>query len=735
MTFLNGILAFGAAAAAIPLLIHLLNRSRFRTVEWGAMHLLESVIRTNNRRIRLEQFLLLLVRCAIPAILAVCLARPVLTGWQALPGEVPSSTVLLLDNSYSMDARSNGGTHFEEAVDHACAIVDQLDRRSDMATVTTGGTPSPLFDSPVFDAQMMTRRLRRLTGGFGASATVDSFESGLGIASQMANARRHLILISDFQATDWEMFDSTSTARLREQIDAMPIRPSLTLLTVGDEVNDNVSVDSIDFSRNALGIGQGLQLRVNLRNHGPKAYPVARVRLRLDGKPEAASQIALEPQAAAQVLFTCQFNTPGSHVVEVEAAVDDRLATDNFCAASVTVLERIDVLLVDGAPSSKPLESETDFLAVALTPYTFGRARLTDLLETRTIATSELDEEALADARVVVLANVPQLKDEQVTALTDYVHGGGSALVFLGNKTDLKWYNQTLHQTAPAFLPMPLASLQGDSGDDRKSVRIVAQHFEHLALEVFNDRTSGNLADAEIWNWYRLGQPEQPAVARQTGTERGPTSEAGTAVVLAHLETGDPLIVERAFGAGVVVQVATACDADWSTLPMQPAFLPLMQQLVTTMASQVMPSRNIRTGEPLVAILPGDSAGLPLTLASPDGTRHTVRPVARGMQSVVQFDRTGQPGVYTLTGPDARAIHFVALAPRRESDLRRLAPEGIATVAEGLNADVVESAQEFLELDRTRRHGREIWRLLLLAVLALMFTELFLQQRFARVRP
>lgn len=730
MTFLNGVLALGAAAAAIPLLIHLLNRSRFRTVPWGAMHLLESVIRTNNRRLRLEQLLLLLVRCAIPAVLAVCLARPVLTGWQALPGEAPSSMVLLLDNSYSMDARSNGGAHFEAALDHACAIVDRLDRRSDIAVITTGGTPTPIFDRPVFDPQMMTNRLRRLTGGFGASTTIDSLEAGVAAASGMAHARRHLILISDFQRADWESFASAGSARLREQLEAMPIRPTLTLLKVGDEVEDNVSVDSIDFSRGALGVGQTLQLRANLRNRGPKAYPAARVLLRVDGKPNSASQIALEPAAAAQVLFTCQFKTAGSHLIEVEAAVEDRLATDNFCAASIPVLERIEVLLVDGAPSSKPLESETDFLAVALTPYTFGRAKLTDLLETRTIATSELNAAALVDARVVVLANVSRLTDEQVAALTEYVRGGGSALIFLGNKTDLDWYNRTLHSGTTALLPMPLASLEGGSTDDRQGVKIVAQHFEHPALEVFNDRTSGNLADAEIWNWYRFGRPEQSSAAAPPAND-----ENGTAVVMTRLETGDPLIVERGFGTGVVVQVATACDADWSTLPMQPAFLPLMQQLVTTMASQVMPSRNIETGEPLVAVLPDDSAGLPIVLTSPDGTRHTVRPVARGAKSVVQFDRTGQPGAYTLTTPDAKAIHFVAQAPRSESDLRQLTLEEIADVARDLDADVVRSSQEFLELERKRRHGREIWRLLLLGVLALMFAELFLQQRFARVRP
>ena len=728
MTLLNGILAFGAIAASIPLIIHLLNRSRFRTVPWGAMHLLESVIRTNNRRIRLEQLLLLIVRCAIPAILAFCLARPVLTGWQALPGEVPSSTVFLLDNSYSMDVRSDGETHFQHAVEQACTIVDQLDRRSDISAITTGGSPTPLFDRAIFDPRMMTQRVRRLTGGFGPSATFDSITSGVGTLAAMANGRRHLILVSDFQAADWKSISSPGMQRLRDQMEGMTIPPNLTLLNVGSEVEDNVSVDSIDFSRQALGVGQNLQLRVNLQNHGPRSYPGARVLLRVDGKPDSASQITVAPEAAAQVLFTCQFKTAGSHVVEVEVEVDDRLATDNVCAASIAVLDRIEVLLVDGAPSSKPLEGETDFLAVALTPYTLGRAKLTDLLETRTITTSQFKKEAVADARVVVLANVSKLNDEQVVALTDYVRSGGSVLIFLGNKVDVSWYNKVLHSGPVELLPMPLASLAGGSSEEQQGVRVVAQHFEHPALEVFNDRSTGNLADAEIWNWYRLGRSEsQP--------EASDASVAEEAVVLARLETGDPLIVERHLGAGVVVQVATACDADWSTLPMQPSFLPLMQQLVTTMALQVMPSRNIETGEPLVAVLADGTAGVPLTLTSPDGTRHTVRTSAQGNQSVVRFDRTGQPGVYTLTGPDAKPIHFVARARRGESDLRRLTPEELTEVAESLGAEVVTSAKEFLTNEHKRRHGREVWRYLLAALVALMFSELFLQQSFARVRP
>ena len=78
MTFLNVLLVGGVLAAAIPVVIHLLSRRRYRVVRWGAMVFLDDIVRVNRRRIRLEQLLLLLVRCAIPILLALCMARPVL---------------------------------------------------------------------------------------------------------------------------------------------------------------------------------------------------------------------------------------------------------------------------------------------------------------------------------------------------------------------------------------------------------------------------------------------------------------------------------------------------------------------------------------------------------------------------------------------------------------------------------------------------------------------------------
>ena len=734
MTFLNGLLAFGAAAFVVPLVIHLLNRSRFRTIRWGAMHLLESVIRVNNRRIQFEQLILLLVRCAIPVLLAVCLARPVLTGWQALPGAVPSSTVILLDNSYSMDAASDDRPRFSEAIESACDILASLHKGSEVSVVTIGGGSAPVFDRPVFDPKTMIQQVQLLPGGYGAVDVVDALESGMAILSGMANARRDLVVISDFQCSDWESLPPATLERIRQQLDALPVPPTVTLLHVGDSTDENVAIDSLEFSSKALGVGQDLQLRANLRNYGSKVYPSARVLLRVDGTQHAVSQIALPAHATAQTLFTHRFKTPGSHVLQVEVAIDDELETDNRYAAAVDVLEQIEVLLVDGAPSSRPLESETDFLSVALTPFTFGRVKLSDLIVTRTVPIEKLSQDALTTARVLVLANVARLSDSQVTLLKEYARGGGSVLVFVGNKIDLEWYNRTLADPAAGFLPMRLAELAGqDVGPTGRPSRIVAQHFEHPALQVFNDRANGNLADAEIQKWYRFGDLGKTG---EGGPNRGPSPAAGSSapLVLARLETGDPLIVEWRFGEGLVVQIATACDADWSNLPMRPVFLPLMQQLVTHMAARVRPPCNIGTGEPLVALLPGDLEGAALSLATPNGTRHTVRPAARGTHSVVQFGATRQPGVYTLTGPDGRPRHFVAETARSESNLRLSDAEHLDALAAGLRGDLVRSSAEYVELDRTRRHGREVWRWVFLAVLGLMFVELILQQQFSRVR-
>src|SRR5690349_10728735 len=69
-------LLWGLAVAGAPLLIHLLNRRKFRETQWAAMKFLLEAVRKNSRRIRIEQLILLAVRTLLLVLVTLALSRP-----------------------------------------------------------------------------------------------------------------------------------------------------------------------------------------------------------------------------------------------------------------------------------------------------------------------------------------------------------------------------------------------------------------------------------------------------------------------------------------------------------------------------------------------------------------------------------------------------------------------------------------------------------------------------------
>jgi hypothetical protein len=320
----------------------------------------------------------------------------------------------------------------------------------------------------------------------------------------------------------------------------------------------------------------------------------------------------------------------------------------------------------------------------------------------------------------VVLANVRQLDGGQLKALEDFVRNGGGLLIFPGNRVDASWANASLFKDGKGLLPLAYGAIGGDLKEGAPSAGIVSQRFDHPALDLFNDPRNGTVSDAAIKMWYRLKEPT--------------AASADAPTIVARLTSGDPFLVEKRFGEGRVIECAIPCDADWSNLPMRPFYLPMMQRLAIYLASTVFPPRNLDVSKPLVAFLPVADAGKKASLLLPDGNTREVPVVKKGERGVVEFTKTQQPGLYTLTSPSGVATHFVVNTSRRESDLQRLTDAEIADFAKSHGVSVVHSGAEYKQLDRTRRYGSEFWRSLLWLLLALIFAELFLQQRFARVR-
>lgn len=716
MNFLNIAMIGGLAAGAIPLIIHLFHKSRFKVVNWGAMHLLEAVLRTNQKRIKVEQWILLAVRTAIPIMLALMMARPMWQGAKKLLGEQATSTAVLLDNSYSMEAGRAGTSNFSIARDETQRLIGGLKRGSE-AYVFLMGEGAGLLDESTRDISRVTQALDKVGSGYGVARVPAALDFVAGTVSKMTEGTRQVVVLTDFQRMSFPATEEKLLGQAIERLKKLPVPPVITLWDVGAEAKENVAVESLDFSKLMVGVGQKIQIRANVRNYGDNPRPDLKVTLKVDGRDKTTSQVSLGAKSQGQVLFTHVFDTAGSHVVEIETEADV-VKADNSFLASIPVRDKLGVLLVDGAPGATPddLKGETGFAQIALSPFAAGKVEQADLIQAKVVTADALTAKAISEAAVVVLANVAKLGDEPLKALETFVQQGGGLLLFTGDRSDPAWWNGPLGKLAP----LQMGAMAGDLKDNAPTAALASQRFENPALEIFNDARNGDLSDVAVKAWYRFKAPERSG---------GPEDP----VVHARLDSGDPLFVEKPFGQGRVIACATALDSDWSNLPARPSYLPLIQRLCVYLASNVYPPRNLQVGEQLVSFVPAASAGKKALLTLPDTSTVEVEVVKKGERGVVEYPQTRRPGLYTLLPAGGTPIHYVVNAERSESDLVKLPEADIKALAKTHGLQLVRSAEEFKALDKVQRYGREVWKWALLVLLALLFVELILQQKFARV--
>src|SRR3954451_17904177 len=118
----------GLAAASIPIIIHILNRRRFKSVTWAAMDFLLRAMKKNRRGLRFEQWVLLATRCLVVFLLGMALARPLACENRSLAG-IGGRTglnVFVVDNSYSMAYDAGHGSDARTHLDQAKKIAKGL---------------------------------------------------------------------------------------------------------------------------------------------------------------------------------------------------------------------------------------------------------------------------------------------------------------------------------------------------------------------------------------------------------------------------------------------------------------------------------------------------------------------------------------------------------------------------------------------------------------------------------
>lgn len=740
----------GAAAVGAPILIHLLARRRFRKIRWAAMDFLLQAERRNRRRVRLEEYILLAMRCLSIFLLGVALARPFLSPSgvaAALGGSNRTERVFLLDDSFSMGHDDGSATSFDRAKRGIRKIIEQARSESPDDTVTIFKTSSP--DKPVesgtflSDAQTeeVLTRLAALSPSEEAldiTRVVDGVADFLDKSPDITTAA--VYVLSDFQLVDWANRregsggeDAAATGDDRASLFA-PLEGwtsgerglSIALIDCGIDSRANVAISELGFESGQLVAGTTAGVRAVVTNHSADEREGVDLAFSVANVPQEGRRIdSIGARESVTTSAEVELLSAGYEAVRANIG-EDALPIDNTRYLVGEVSTAVRALVVNGEPSGDAFDDEVTFLVTALRP----EGDVFSGFEVRVVDETQLEQEPLEDFHLVVLANVYRVSEPAADDLERFVRRGGGLLVYVGDQVEPTLYNSVLYKDGVGLSPVKL----GERTAPRDPVNLVIVDRLHPALRGLAQENDP------------LGLGQIPFTAFFSATAHGANAgdddllsgsgaspaAAFPAAVMARFSDADetPAIVERRFGLGRTIFVNTTVDKEWTFWPDHPTFLPVAMELATRVARGGDSGADVFAGQPLSIRLDPvrfEPDVLVRTPAYPDEQEAGITAEATDDASalIATWDLAERAGIYQFVLKKRDGGRFIRLAAvnvsPRESDLSGAAEPDLRQSIDPVPFDYVPSVDALggaLEEAKT-----EFWRAALVLAAIFLLTE------------
>ncbi|MFO7958489.1 MAG: BatA domain-containing protein [Candidatus Brocadiia bacterium] len=693
--FANPGFLWALPAAAIPILIHLLHRRRYRPVQWAAMqHLLEAR-RRNRRRIRLRHLLLLALRCAAVVAIVLLFSRPLVGGVVGVPGGARGRLFVLLDDSASMAQRTGGASAFARGKDVVERLVRETGDRGRDVTVFTASRAESLL-APRRDAEP-EGVLDALDTVAAPLEPAEALARLAAAASEVGAVAPTFAVITDLRAADWgaDALNPSARRALEGLQDYGPVR----LVDVGADPTGTAGVTDVRSAGRFVYADTSTTFRATVRNDSPEPLEGARLSVGLDGRDLPGAAVPTVPPGERRVVpLNLHVGEAGDHRLEVRLGPGDAFAPDDVRRHVFRAADEVPVLILEGRPGA------ADFLRAALRPEE-GTGLRPDVRP----ASRGLPDR-LGDYGALFLCDLrrPPTRRE---VLTEWIADGGRLVVFAGPETDAQAWD---------FLPVTVGQVVRTAVGS--PVRLLQLDFSDPLLAPF-EGWEALFGDARFTGYRRL------------------QAESGTRI-LARFSDPDatPALVARREGEGVVVVFGTKVDDVWHNWPRAEAgrisYVALMLWLVEHGAPPG-PARDIPAGQRLTWSLDAARVRPRATLLSPGpdgaepspttilGERPAESPSVEFLSPRLRQAGFGRVDLTTVDGRE-QSMHFAVNLPDRERRLERTSRDVVASASVGGRLSV--SGYEPSEEPDEARPGA--WRLLGWLLLGLLILESVAAWRF-----
>jgi hypothetical protein len=606
MIFLQPWLLWLLPLAALPVIIHLLNRMRFRTVEWAASRFLYAKSRASTRHARLKQWLLLTCRVLALLTLILAVARPLAGGWAGwMFSPAPDAVLILMDRSAGMEIRdtASGMTRRERALEQLAQAASAYGARTRCVLIEN------VFKQPEEVAQpALLPRLPDTAPTDNAADLPGMFDAAAEWLARNRTAAAEIWIASDLQRNDWQP-TSPRWAAIAARIAALPQRVRVRLLVMDGNTPPNASVTLVSALRDVHAANPSLSLTFDLRRSDPSPATIP-VSIWLDGARTHIDLAVTGPVTRIhQSLALDPSHNSGYGRIELPPDGNDRDNTAYFVHAPPPP-EHIAIVGPDDASRAS--------LAAAADPFPSDANISCDTMDH---PGSDMDWDKYA--AVIWADSLPA--GAVASKLEAFAKAGGSVIFFPTSAAD-----------SGAFL----GAGWGPRIDAAAGNALRVAHW---------DQHDGPLADSESGT--PLALPELQILKAE------PVVNGGD--VRAAIGESTALLTERIAGRGRIYFCGTLPRADWSTLGDGDVLVPMLQRIITQGATRFAAASYLEAGD--AALLQNPAGWISVDGTAPRDVRSQAGIYQNGSRLAAVNRPASQDDPATIAPGDARAL-FVPLS-------------------------------------------------------------------------
>jgi hypothetical protein len=702
VTFLDPFVLLGLAAAAVPLLLHLFNLRRPRTVDFSSLEFLQSLQQRTMQRVRIKQWLLLALRMLAIACLVLAFARPTLTGNLAgTVGQVRTSWALVVDNSLSMTLRDGQGAYLQQAKEAASGILSAMEPDDELFLLTTEQTADQRGAAPYRSPGAAREAVAATESQPGGGTLARSITQAAGRLREATHLNKEMYVLTDAQ-----------TSMLADSVAAtVPDDVGITLVPVGDREHANVAVTDVRVRSRIVEIGQPVELEATLTNYSTETLDGYVASAYLQGERVAQATATLQPGQSTTVGFTATPQQRGwlAGTVQIE---DDAFTPDNVRHFTLNVPEERRLLVVRGDGET------TRYIDLALSPE-LVQGRLA--FRTETISENELAATPLGNVDAVILTGPSTLSSGEISTLARYVETGGGLLLFPSEQAQASDYNALFEALGGGRF----SGFSGSLSDRQPIAAFDRVDVQHPLFEGVFDRSGSPNDEVQV---------ESPDIYYAMNY----SPSGGAAQTLIELSNGFPFMQELRHGSGVALLMAVAAEPQWSDLPVRGLFIPLLYRSVYYLsAGESVAGEQLTVGQPGELRVTGVPETETVRLVGPNGNERT--PEQRNLfgATLLQLGPAIRaPGIHDVQAGETLVRRVAFNLDARESDLRTAASdEAASALSDALGhpvrtLDPRSDGASVADTIEQRRVGTEIWNVFLLLALGFLVTEMLVASQW-----